>query len=93
MRICDICFCEMKEEGTYEIKDGVRRDNCGKCLQKLKKAYAESNPETENINIAKEYEKFINMKDNNIETLLLKISAESSKRYGGMLIQEQIKDK
>ena len=88
MRICDICFCEIKEEGSYEIKDGVRRDNCGQCLKALEKAYEEHSYESQPPKIAQEYENFINKKEENINNLISKLRKESRKYFGRVFVDE-----
>ena len=84
MRICDICFCEFIEDGSYEIKDGVRKDTCNKCLDRLKNNCAKKDDET----LVKEYIAFIEAKKENIENLIFKLKSESPNKYSEILRNE-----
>ena len=77
MRICDICFCELTEDGTCEIKDGVRKDFCAECLKLINTKLTDENGE-ELIN---EHIRLLDKKDENIENLILKIRKESRNKY------------
>ena len=88
MRICDICFCELKEEGTYEIKDGVRTDNCGKCLDRLRAKYTQTDIISQYDDLPKDYKNFLDEKENNIEKLLFKISDKSIVGYTELFVTE-----
>ena len=81
MRICDICFCEFIEDGSYEIKDGVRKDTCNKCLDKLKNNSANKDDET----LVKEFITFIEEKGENLESLILKLKDKLPNNYSEIL--------
>jgi hypothetical protein len=61
MRICDKCFCELTEEGTYEIKDSIRKDYCNSCLKITNMKLTDTNSE-------KLIKKHMTMKDNYADT-------------------------
>lgn len=84
MRICDICFGEIIENGSCEIKDGLRKDICNKCLDRLKNNCAKKDDET----LVKEYIAFIEAKKENIENLIFKLKSESPNKYSEILRNE-----
>ena len=88
MRICDICFKIMTDEGSYKITDGVRKDNCEQCLKALKKAYEEHDREMQTTEIALEYENFINKKEENVNKLISRLKKESRKYFGRGCVDE-----
>ena len=81
MRICDICFCEFIEDGSYEIKDGVRKDTCNKCLDRLKNNCANKDDET----LVREFITFMEEKGENIENLIFKLNSKSPNKYNEIL--------
>ena len=84
MRICDICFCELTEDGTCEIKDGVRKDYCAKCLEILNTKLTDENGE-ELIN---EHICLMEKKEENIESLIFKIRKASRNKYSRLFFNE-----
>ena len=81
MRICDICFCELKEESTYITEDGTPKDICHKCLARLESKGTNKDDET----LVKEYITFIEEKEENIENLIFKLEDESPNKYSKIL--------
>ena len=81
MRICDICFCEFTEDGSCEIKDGIRKDTCNKCLDRLKSNGTNKDDET----LVKEYIAFTEEKEENIESLIFKLKSKSPNKYNEIL--------
>ena len=86
MRICDICFCELTDEGTYEIVDGIRKDYCTKCIKRQQLKLTDQNIEK----ALKEYNRLLDKKDENIERLIFKIRKESRNRHYGQFVTEQL---
>ena len=81
MRICDICFCELKEESFYQSINGVQKDICRKCLNRLESKNTNKDDET----LVKEYITLIEEKGANIENLIFKLKSESPNRYSEIL--------
>ena len=81
MRICDMCFCEFNEDGSYEIKDGIQKDTCNKCLDRLESNGTNKDDET----LVKEYIAFIKEKEENIENLILKLKSKFPNKYNEIL--------
>ena len=88
MRICDKCFCELTEEGTYEIKDSIRKDYCNSCLKITSMKLTDTNSEK----LIKKHIALINKKDENVEKLILKLRKETrDKTYSSLMKEPQIK--
>ena len=85
MRICDICFCEFTEDGSCEIKDGVRKDTCHKCLDKIINNSSDKDDET----LVKEFITFIEEKGENIENLIFKLASKSPNKYSEILRMDE----
>ena len=81
MRICDMCFCEFNEDGSYEVKGGIRKDTCNKCLDRLESNGTNKDDET----LVKEYITFIEEKEENIENLILKLKSKFPNKYNDIL--------
>ena len=88
MRICDTCFKIITDEGSYDITNGIRKDNCGQCLKALEKACKEHCHEAQTPIIAQEYERFFNKKEENINELISKLRKESRKYFAKMYVDE-----
>lgn len=84
MRICDICFGELTEEGTYEIKDSVRKDYCKSCLKIMDTKLTDINGEK----LIKKRIALLNKKDENIEKLILKLRKETVYKSYSLLMKE-----
>ena len=65
MRICDICCREITDEGSYEIKDGKRIDNCGECMDAIRDKFKKCKNENEQEEVVKEYIKFMESRAEN----------------------------
>ena len=83
MRICDICFGEIEEGGAYEIEDGIRKDYCSKCVDRLNNKSTNQNTDK----LIKEYTRFFDEKEENIERLISKIRKESRNKYDVLLLK------
>lgn len=86
MRICDICFGELTEEGTYEIENGIRKDYCTKCLEIINTKLTDTNGEI----LIKKHIDLMDKKDENIESLISKVKKESRNRSYGQFVTEQL---
>ena len=84
MRLCDICFKEIIEEGSYEIVDGVRKDNCGECLDRIKRDYAGKDDEK----LIEGYIKLMEEKSDNVESAVLKIKERSGCKNINVFIKD-----
>lgn len=84
MRICDICFREITDVGGYEIKDGVRKDNCGECLDRIMTEYAGRDDK-----LVEEYIKLMEEKSDNAEKVILKIKEISGCKNIDILMREK----
>lgn len=70
MRICDKCYRVIKEEGSYEIVNGERIDNCGECIDVIRKKYSDAKDETDKMRIMKEYIECCNQREENLKELI-----------------------
>ena len=77
MRICDMCFDELTENGTYEIKDGIRKDYCTKCIEIMNMKLTDTNEEI----LIQEHINLMYKKDENIENLILKVKKKSRNKH------------
>ena len=73
VRICDICCREITDEGGYEIVDGKRIDNCGECMDMIKKKYKSCKNEKDEKEVIKEYIKFMESRSDNCNNTIKKL--------------------